>query len=166
MTTSRSSGSDLERAKALALRVLGFHARSEAQLRDRLARAGLGEVAAEAIAWLRGLGYLDDVAFARARARTLLAGGRAGPRLAAARLAAAGIPRDEARRAIADALAAHANGAAGDEAALARTAAARKLRGADPSALDAKGRARLARFLLGRGFSPEAVARVVREPGE
>jgi regulatory protein len=168
MTTSRSKGSDLDRAKALALRVLAFHARSEAQLRDRLARAGLEAVSGEALAWLRRLGYVDDAAFARARARALLASGRAGPRLAERRLTAAGIPRADARRAVAEALAARGEtgSATGDEVALARETAARKLRGADTGALDAKGRARLARFLLGRGFGPEAVARVVRSDEE
>jgi regulatory protein len=147
----------LERAKALALRVLAHHARSEAQLRARLERAGHGALAAEVLGWLRRLGYVDDAAFARGRARALVGGGRAGPRLAERRLVAAGIPRADARRAVSAALA-----DAGDEAALCRAALDRKLRGADLDALDARARARTVRFLLGRGFSPEIVARVVR----
>jgi regulatory protein len=158
------SAGDLEKARALALRVLAFHARSEAQLRERLARAGFGEVAADVLAWLRRLGYVDDAAYARGRARALLASGRAGPRLAERRLQAAGIPRDDARRAVAEALGAQAG--AGDEVALCRAALQRKLRGAAAEDLDAKGRARVARFLLGRGFSPEAVSRVLRADDE
>jgi regulatory protein len=158
--TSRSSASErdgLARAKALALRVLAHHARTEAQLRARLERAGHGDVAAEVLAWLRRLGYVDDAAFARGRARSLLGAGRAGPRLAERRLVVAGIPRAEARRAVAEAVT-----QAGDEPALCRAALARKLGAARPDDLDAKGRARAARFLLGRGFSPEVVARVLR----
>jgi regulatory protein len=161
----RPDAGGLEAAKALALRVLAFHARSEAQLRARLARSGHAGVADEVLGWLRRLGYVDDAAFARARARSLLAAGRAGPRLAERRLLAAGIPRDDARRAVRDALgAADASGAGGErrEAALCGEALAKRLRGADPSALEPKARARHARFLLGRGFSPAVVARVLR----
>jgi regulatory protein len=158
------SAQDLEKARALALRVLAFHARSEAQLRERLARAGLDHVAADVLAWLGRLGYVDDAAYARGRARALLASGRAGPRLAERRLQAAGIPRDEARRAVAEALGAPEGG--GDEAALCRAALRRKLRGAAVEDLDPKGRARVARFLLGRGFSAEVVARALGQDAE
>jgi regulatory protein len=145
--------------------VLAFHARSEAQLRARLERAGFEAVASEVLAWARRLGYLDDSAYARGRARALLAPGRAGPRLVERKLAAAGIPRADARRAVAEAVAERAGGVGGPgggEAALCREALARKLRGADPDALDPKARARAVRFLLGRGFSPEVVSRVLR----
>ncbi|MCX5731777.1 MAG: RecX family transcriptional regulator, partial [Deltaproteobacteria bacterium] len=92
------------RARARALRMLAARPRTEAQIRERLTRAGFAEEAGEVVAWLLGLGYLDDAAFARERARVLVAPGRLGPRLAELRLAAAGIPRDSARRAVADAL--------------------------------------------------------------
>lgn len=169
MTRSRSSGSELEQANALALRVLAHHARSEAQLALRLRRAGFEAVAAEVVGWARRLGYLDDEAYARGRARALLASGRAGPRLAALRLEAAGIPREDARRAVDEALAARGGSGsrAEDEVGLCRDALTRKLRGAAaPGELDPKARARLARFLLGRGFSGEAVARVLRTEEE
>ncbi|HYG68088.1 MAG TPA: RecX family transcriptional regulator, partial [Anaeromyxobacteraceae bacterium] len=91
----------LERGKALALRFLAARARTEAQVRARLTKAELDEVADEVVAWLRGLGYLDDAAYARARARSLVARGRAGPRLAERRLLAAGIPSASARAAVA-----------------------------------------------------------------
>jgi regulatory protein len=153
-----------ERAKALALRVLAFHARTEAQLRARLAKAGLAEAADDTIAWLSRLGYLDDAAYAGAHARALLAPGRFGPRAAERRLRDAGITAPAARAAVAAALETHATGAAegrAQEAALCRAALARKLRGVSFAAQDARGRARLARFLLGRGFSGEAVQRVL-----
>jgi regulatory protein len=154
----------LERARARALRLLAARPRTEAQIRDRLGRDGLGEAADETLAWLRRLGYLDDAAYARGRARSLLAPGRLGPRLAERRLAAAGIPPDEARRAVEEALrgaAPQAEGGWRAELELCRALAARRLRGRAPADLDERERARLARFLLGRGFSGSAVARAV-----
>jgi len=146
--------SPLARARARALRLLAARPRTESQIRDRLARAGFEAQAGEVVAWLRGLGYLDDAAYARERARSLLAPGRHGPRLAERRLAAAGVSRELARRAVAEAL---AEGGAGGEAARCRVVAERRARG-PLDALDARERARLARFLLGRGFSGAAVA--------
>ncbi len=160
----RAAPPPLERAKAKALRLLAARPRTEAQIRDRLERDGLGEAAGEVVAWLGRLGYLDDAAYARARARSLVAPGRLGPRLAEVRLVAEGIGPDRARDSVADALRAAAEGAASAEAAearLCRALAERRARGADLAALDAAGRGRLARFLLGRGFSPRAVAGVL-----
>jgi len=166
MTTSRSSASrgpgrkpdpDLpprERARALALRLLAYRARTEAELRTRLAREELGGEADGLVAWLRGLGYLDDVALARARARSLTAPGKLGPRGAERRLAAAGVGRDEARRAVAEALAE----VPGGEVARCRLLAERRAAGRPLAGLDGRARARLARFLLGRGFSGSAVS--------
>ena len=158
-----TEASPLERARAVALRVLAFHARTEAQLRARLAREGLAEQQDEVLAWLRRLGYVDDAAWARARARALLAA-RVGPRRVEVRLRAAGIPGAAARGAVAAALAAQAGARPGREPAelsLCRAALAARLRGADPGGLDERARARAARFLLGRGFSGGAVARVL-----
>jgi regulatory protein len=163
---SRGEGSPspLDRAKSLALRVLSFHARSTAQLRARLVRAGLEAHADEVLAWAAHLGYLDDRAYARARARALLSAGRAGPRRAELELLRAGLAAPDALSAVADALAERAAelpGGEPPELAMCRVAAARRLRGADPSALDERARARLARWLLARGFSGGTVARVV-----
>ncbi|HQR28880.1 MAG TPA: RecX family transcriptional regulator [Anaeromyxobacteraceae bacterium] len=135
------------------LRLLAARPRTEAQLRDRLQRAGFAEVAEETIAWVRGLGYVDDAAFARDRARALLEAGKLGPRLAEQRLVAAGIPRPDALRAVRDAI--------GDtEVARCRTLALRRARG-PVAALDDRSRARLARYLLARGFSGNAVSRAL-----
>jgi regulatory protein len=164
--TSRSSGSEdsppLARAKNVALRYLASRARTEAQVRARLARAELGGEADEVIAWLGRLGYLDDAAYARARARSLVGPGRAGPRLAERRLQAAGIDRGAARAAVAGALAEAGEGEGeGGEVALCRALAERRARTADLPALEPRERQRLARFLIGRGFSGSAVARVL-----
>jgi regulatory protein len=150
----------LARAKDLALRYLASRARTEAQVRARLARADLAGEADAVVAWLVRLGYLDDGAYARARARALVAPGRLGPRLAERRLLAAGIGRAAAREAIAAALEA-AGGGGEAEAALCRALAERRARTANLSALDDRARRRLARFLLGRGFSGSAVARTL-----
>jgi regulatory protein len=152
----------LQRAKALALRYLATCARTETQVRARLAKAELADVADEVVGWLRALGYLDDAAYARARARSLVAHGRAGPRLAERRLQAAGIPASNARAAVAGALEeVAASGGEPAEVALCRALLLRKLRGADPGGLDDRDRRRLSRFLLGRGFSGSVVSRVL-----
>lgn len=154
--------SPLEQAKALALRVLAFHARTAAQLRRRLGQAGHSAEADEVLAWLARLGYVDDAAWARATARSLTRPGRLGPRAAERRLAAAGIAPEEARAAVAEALAqAAAAGEEPAEVALCRALAGRRTGGRPAAGLPDRERARLARFLLGRGFSPEAVQRVV-----
>jgi regulatory protein len=150
----------LVRAKNLALRFLASRARTEAQVRARLAREGLDAEADETVAWLRRLGYLDDAAYARARARALVAPGRLGPRLAERRLRVAGIDRGPAREAIAAALAEAGEGSEG-EVSLCRALAERRARTAAFAELDDRARRRLARFLLGRGFSGSAVARVL-----
>src|SRR6185369_2526164 len=69
--------------------------------------------AAATIAWLARLGYLDDGAYAGARARALLAPGRLGPRAAERRLRGDGIPPAAARQAVAAAVASHAPQAEG-----------------------------------------------------
>lgn len=151
--------SHLERAKAKALRLVAARPRTAREIRDRLARAGF-EAESEAVAgWLERLGYLDDEGYARQRAERLLSRGGIGPQLAEARLAEAGVPVPLARRAVAEALAAEPPGAqAGSpEAERCRLVAAR--RAGRPLAELALGeRSRLARLLLRRGFSPEAVS--------
>ncbi len=149
----------LARAKNVALRYLAAGARTEAQVRARLARAELGAEADEVVGWLLRLGYLDDVAYARARARALVAPGRLGPRLAERRLLVAGVDRGRAREAVAAALA--EAGAGEGEIALCRALAQKRAGKADLAALDDRARSRLGRFLLGRGFSGNAVARVL-----
>ena len=107
------------------------------------------------VAWLRGLGYLDDEAYARERARWQLGPGRTGPRLAERRLVSAGVPPALARAAVADALA-----EPGEEARRCRALAERRAR-RPLGGLDDRERARVARWLRGRGFSGGAVASVL-----
>jgi regulatory protein len=109
------------------------------------------------VAWLRDLRYLDDEAYARARARALLAPGKLGPRAAERRLVVAGVVPAAAHAAVAAALAEEGAGGA----VRCRALAERRARGRTLAALDERARARLARFLLGRGFSGAAVARTL-----
>ena len=139
----------LQRARAVALRFLADRARTEAQVRARLARAELDAHADPVVAWLRDLGYLDDVAYARA----LTAPGKLGPRAAERRLLSAGVAAGATRAAVTEALAE----APGGEVARCRVLAERRAQGAPLDGLDERTRARLARFLLGRGFSGAAV---------
>jgi len=158
----------LARAKALALRFLAQRARTEAQLRARLARAELGAQADEVVVWLRGLGYLDDTAYARSRARALLAPGKLGPRKVERRLLEAGLSPAEARAAVRQSLEEReGRSAAAAERELCRILAEQRARG-PVEELDARARARLARFLAGRGFGGPAVAAVlgIYEDGE
>ncbi len=155
----------LARAKAIALRYLAARARTEAQVRSRLERADLGAQGDEVVAWLLRLGYVDDAAFARARARALVSQGRLGPSLAERRLESAGVPRDAAREAVREAVREAAGGLAREsdgELALCRALALQ--RAPDLGALDGRALRRLSRFLLGRGFSGEAVARALGIP--
>lgn len=154
----------LARAKAVALRYLASRARTGAQVRERLARAELGEQADEVVRWLEGLGYLDDDAWARSRARSLVAPGRLGPRLAERRIEAAGTTPEKAQGAVREAIreaGGDATGEAKSEVALCRALAARRAGPAGLAGLDDRARGRLSRFLIGRGFSGEAVASVL-----
>jgi regulatory protein len=151
----------LARAKAIALRSIAARARTEAWVRARLDRADLGDVAEEVVGWLRGLGYLDDASFARARARALLAPGRLGPRAAERRLVGAGIPPPLARESVRSALEEGAPAGGDPEPALCRALAERRAGGSDLGSLDDRTRRRLARFLLGRGFAGPVVAHVL-----
>jgi len=152
------------RAREIALRLLAARPRTEAQVRARLAREELAGEAEAVISWLRGLGYLDDAEYARARAGALLKPGRLGPQLVEKRLAQEGIAPGAARAAVRQALEAGEEGGRGAAAAeldLCRTLAERRARGTPLAALDGKGRARLARFLAGRGFGGRVVAAVL-----
>ena len=73
-----------------ALNLLGYRARSEAEIRDRLARYGyVGETIEAVILRLEELGYLDDVEFARTKAREKAR--RYGPRRVSVELRKSGV---------------------------------------------------------------------------
>ncbi|MEP0549169.1 MAG: RecX family transcriptional regulator [Rhodothermales bacterium] len=82
------------KAKAAALDYIAYQARTEQEVRQKLTRKGFAEpIAEEAVARMRELGYLDDVAYARAYARGRLSGRGHGPQRIRADLMRRGIAR-------------------------------------------------------------------------
>ena len=129
-------------AQQAALRLLAYRPRSEAEMRQRLARRGLPEeVVQETIAHLREQGLLSDAAFARFWVEARDQNSPRGRRLLWQELSAKGIEREIARQAIA---------VVTEEDAALRAAQkkARHLQGQDYPIF----RRRLGDFLLRRGF--------------
>lgn len=136
-----------------ALRLLALRSRTAQELDRALAKAGVAPTERQsALARLRELGYINDREVARARARTRVERGDA-PRLAAKRLAAAGIGEPDARAAAEEA----AQGAAEDE--LAAKALQGRLRGRKLA--DMREKQRLLRALVARGHRPSAAAKAL-----
>ena len=90
----------LERATTQALRFLSYRARSESEVRRRLAEKHPGHVADSVVERLKELGLLDDASFAREWTRSRVSHR---PRSAAAirrELVGKGIDRDTAQAAV------------------------------------------------------------------
>ena len=136
-----------------ALRILARREVSEARLARDLAAQGLdGEQIEAELAAVRKLGALDDVRSAGARAQVLVEQGTHGVAGMRARLVAAGYGPQ-----LVDGTLRAAIEATGWE----EATAARALLATRPAPDGARGLARLARFLLSRGFDPETVRRVL-----
>ena len=138
-------------AHEAALRLLAYRPRSEAEIRQRLARRGLPpQVVQETIARLRDQGLLSDAAFARFWVETRDQSSPRGRRLLWQELSAKGIERETIRQAIAP--------VAEEDAALrAAQKKARHLQGQDYPVF----RRRLGDFLLRRGFPYPTVRTIV-----
>ena len=138
-------------AHQAALRLLAYRPRSEAEIRQRLARRGLPpQVVQETIAHLSDQGLLSDAAFARFWVETRDQSSPRGRRLLWQELSAKGIEREVARQAIAP--------VAEEDAALrAAQKKARHLQGQDYPVF----RRRLGDFLLRRGFPYPTVHTIV-----
>jgi regulatory protein len=135
-----------------ALNLLGFRARSEAEIRDRLKRYGyVGETIEVVVLRLKELGYLDDAEFARTKAREKAR--RYGPRRVSVELRKSGVGEALAREVVEEEFAGRS------ELGEARSAAARRYneRGSDAEARRVYG------FLVRRGYSAEVCAQVARE---
>jgi len=151
LDTARVAG---ERPLAMgrALNLLGYRARSEAEIRDRLTRYGyVGETIEVVVLRLKELGYLDDAEFARAKAREKAR--RYGPRRVSVELRKSGVGEALAREVVEEEFAGRS------ELGEARSAAARRYneRGSDAEARRVYG------FLVRRGYSAEVCAQVARE---
>ena len=143
----------LRRAKEDAYRLLGFRARSEKEIEDRLRRKGYeDDILAEVVASLRDHGYVDDAAFAESWVRSR--GGARGKRALAHELRQKGVAPEVA----AETLSAAIDDEAEQEAAL---AAAVKKVGERPADQSREAQSRLAAYLQRRGFGWEVVRPVL-----
>ena len=134
------------RAYAAAVRLLGSRDHSRAELERKLGQRGFdAEATATAFADLVAARYLDDERFAHALAEQLLERGR-GPMAIRAKLRERGIDASLAERAV-DALGA-------DWAERAEAVLAARFDDGAVADDEPRARARIARFLQGRGFSP------------
>jgi regulatory protein len=145
-----------------ALHILGFRARSVAELRRQLLRKGEPPAAVEsAITRLRELKYLDDADFARQYARTKLLAAGASRRRIVMELTRKGIPRDLADQAIEEMQ--DSDGI--DPAAAVRRVAEKKWKSL-AKLDDFTRRRRLYAFLARRGFDPDEIRSVMTALGD
>jgi regulatory protein len=139
-------------AMGRALDLLGYRARSEAEVRERLGRYGYALQTIDAVVGRLGeLGYLDDAEFARLKAREKAR--RYGPRRVRVELRKSGVGEELAREVVAEEFAGRS------EVGEARMAAARRYNGRGSGA-EAR---RVYGFLVRRGYSAEVSAKVARE---
>jgi regulatory protein len=151
LAEARSAG---ERALAMsrALNFLGYRARSEKEVSDRLRRYGYGEGTVEGvIGRLKELGYLDDEEFARYVVREKAR--KYGPRRLSAELRKSGVDAELVREVVDKEFAGRS------ELEEARSIAAQRYNrgGSDAAARRVYG------FLVRRGYSSEVCAEVARE---
>jgi regulatory protein len=140
-------------AMARALNFLGYRARSEKEVCDRLLRHGYGEeTVGGVIGRLKELGYLDDAEFARQLAREKAR--KYGPRRVSVELRQSGVDGEIAREAVEEEFAERS------ELEAAFSAASRRYNRGGGS--DAEVR-RVNGFLMRRGYSAEVCAEVARE---
>lgn len=146
----------------LALRLLEFRARSEAELRRKLLQKGEPAAAVEeAITRLRDQKVLDDATFARTFARAKLTSAGASRRRVLQLLAQKGVARSVAEAALA---VLHDDESIDDSAAIARVAEKKwkSLRSLDAFTR----RRRLYAFLARRGFDADEIKHVMATLGD
>lgn len=144
-----------------ALHFLGYRARSESEVRERLRRYGYAEGTVELVVErLRELGYLDDEEFARLKAREKAR--RYGPRRVSVELRKSGVDAEVARSAVEEEFAEKSE----LEAAFSAVSRRYNRRGPDAAGAGAEAVATARRvygFLMRRGYSAEVCAEVARE---
>ena len=139
-------------AMARALNYLGYRARSEREVCDRLRRYGYGEETVDGVVGrLEELGYLDDAEFARQAVREKAR--KYGPRRVSVELRRSGVDGEIAREAVEEEFAGRS------ELEAAFSAASRRY---NRGGSDAEAR-RVYGFLMRRGYSAEVCAEVARE---
>ena len=148
---------DEKAARLAAFDLLARKSWSGRDLTRRLRRRGASpEIAAAVVADLTGRGYVDDQAFARWWAEARARGRRIGSRRLRQELLAKGIPREMVEAALAAAF------EEVGEAERALEAARRRLPALQRGAGAARAPARLAEYLLRRGYPASMVRHVVR----
>jgi regulatory protein len=148
------------RGRDMALRLLGVRPRSTAELRGRLARAGVEPgVSASVIAALANEGYLNDLEFARAWVRSRLLARPCGALRLRHELREKGVAGAVIEQAIRE-VDGEQDGEAAEER-RARELAERRLRASAGLAWDVRVR-RLAALLERRGFAAPTIAHVLR----
>lgn len=139
-------------AMTRALNLLGYRARSEAEVRERMRRYGFAAGTADVVVGrLEELGYLDDEEFARIKAHEKAR--RYGPKRVALELRKSGVGGEVAAEAVEKEFAGRS------ELEEARSAASRRYNG---EGSEAQAR-RVYGFLARRGYSGEVCAEVARE---
>ncbi len=154
--TSRDPGSPGE-AQATALRYLSVRDRTEREVEIHLKGRGFSPKAiGEVMGNLKRWGYLDDARVALQWGKGRMHRSQWGPARLARELHGRGIPGELAEEVIRTLMGGQ------DETALARSAAVRYLK-AHPGAEGSKAVRRLSGYLGRRGFSGEAIRRILRE---
>jgi regulatory protein len=150
------------RAREMALKLIAVRDRSRHDIESRLLKAGFGEESVTGVlTWLRGLGYVDDLRFARHYGIEKLRGGW-GERRIAAELARLGVERDLIKQALEEAESVLSGEGTGTSSADRVVEAVRRRFGRD-FAVDPRGAARrLAGFLGRRGYDWETIDLVTR----
>jgi regulatory protein len=152
---------ELGRAEVKAFRLLTLRAHSEKELRAKLRAGGFADAIVErVIGRCRELGYLNDEDFARQRARVLAVGRLAGDRRIAFDLRERGINDELCARVIAE-----IRGELGEEEAVGRLLR-KKTRGRSGASLNERGKAGLARSLMGKGFSTGLILKILKKTEE
>lgn len=148
---------DRARAREAALRLLSVRARSENEIRLRLARKGFGVATiTEVVEALKEVGLLDDSAFAEAWVDERVRLKPVGPGRLRQELATKGVPSEVVARVVDETFREYS------ELELARRAVYRK-RYARAGGGRGDARAKTEAFLRRRGFSYEVASRVARE---
>ncbi len=152
---------ELGRAEGKAFRLLTLRAHSEKELRAKLRAGGFAApVVEQVVRRCLDIGYLNDEAFARQRARVLAVSRLAGNRRIALDLRERGIDAGLCARAIAE-----VRGELGEEEAAERLLR-KKIRGRPVAALNDREKAGLARGLMGKGFPTSLILKTLKKTEE
>ena len=154
---SKLRGGDSDEAYGRAVKYLAYRARSEAELRTRLARAGFAPAAiAPVLEKLRALKFLDDEAFARGFARARIEDRGYGPLRLERELRQKGVAPALVGRILDEAFDKHQ----GKE--RAKALLEKRFRGKDLG--ERKTLYRAISFLRRRGYRDSVIAEIIRQP--